>query len=102
MMSIGYLAHPDMKRFELNDSTLFSPPRPDAAAGSTWSAPQMPAFADFFGTYFHGKSFSVSEPKCSSMLENMKRCWENNKNGNPEDQCSYYINGFERLACAAN
>ena len=27
-MSTGYLAHPDMKRFALNDSTLFVPPAP--------------------------------------------------------------------------
>ena len=29
--STGYLTHPDMKRFALNDSTLFVPPRPDVA-----------------------------------------------------------------------
>ena len=29
-MSTGYLAHPDMKRFGLDDSTLFTPPRPNA------------------------------------------------------------------------
>merc|ERR1712166_1294235 len=27
-MSTGYLTHPDMKRFEINDSTVFVPPRP--------------------------------------------------------------------------
>ena len=30
--STGYLAHPDMKLFALNDSTLFVPPRPDVFA----------------------------------------------------------------------
>merc|ERR1711957_615381 len=29
-LSTGYLAHPDMKRFFINDSTLFSPPSPHA------------------------------------------------------------------------
>ena len=32
--STGYLAHPDMKRFALNDSTLFVPPRPDVAVSA--------------------------------------------------------------------
>merc|ERR1711907_670006 len=30
VMSTGYLAHPDMKRFALDDATLYVPPRPDA------------------------------------------------------------------------
>ena len=36
-MSTGYLTHPDMKRFELNDSTVFVPPRPDVANGHSES-----------------------------------------------------------------
>ena len=30
--SIGFLQHPDMNRFALNDASLFVPPRPDAWA----------------------------------------------------------------------
>ena len=33
-MSTGYLTHPDMKRFEINDSTVFVPPRPDVHGGA--------------------------------------------------------------------
>ena len=33
LMGIGYLTHPDMKRFAISDSTMFAPPRPDAWAG---------------------------------------------------------------------
>ena len=32
MLSSGYLEHPDMKRFELNDATAYLPPRPTAWA----------------------------------------------------------------------
>ena len=103
MMSTGYLAHPDMKRFELDDATLFVPPRPDAHAQALVGgvqAPQVPSFGDFFGTYFAGRNFSVANPKCSSMLESMKRCWENHTDSDPTEACQFYINGFERLACA--
>ena len=31
-VSTGYLTHPDMKFFHLNDSALFVPPRPDVFA----------------------------------------------------------------------
>ena len=101
ILSIGYLNHPDMKRFMINDATLFAPIRPDAAPGAATAGSSVPSFADFFGTYFHGRSFTVTNAKCSSMLESMKRCWENNAAGSPAEQCSYYINGFERLACAS-
>ena len=75
------MQHPDLKRFELNDSTLFVPPRPDVFAQSLVAGfmPQTtPTFGDFFGTYFAGRSFSVANPKCTSMLEGMKKCYENN------------------------
>ena len=102
-MSTAYLNHPDLKRFMLNDATFYRPPRPDAWAQGLIAgaaATQMPAFSDFFATYFGGRSFNVAEPKCTGMLENLKRCFENNSDGNPEEQCAYYVNGFERLACA--
>ena len=100
LMGIGYLQHPDMKRFAINDSNMFAPPRPDAWAGHIAAAAAVaPAFGDYFGTYFAGRSFSVTDPKCSSMLESMKRCWENHSEG-AEEACGYYVQGFERLACA--
>ena len=33
LMGIGYLTHPDMKRFAIMDSNMFIPPRPDVWAG---------------------------------------------------------------------
>ena len=33
-MSTGYLQHPDMKRFGLDDATLFVPPRPSVWANA--------------------------------------------------------------------
>ena len=100
-LSSGFLAHPDMKRFELNDATLFVPPRPNAWAQSLvagMAAPQVPTFGDFFASYFAGRSFNVVNPKCTSMMEGMKKCYENNED--PVTQCQYYIQGFERLSCA--
>ena len=101
-LSTGYLDHPDMKRFELNDATFFAPPRPDAWAQNIVAGiagASMPSFGDFFGTYFAGRSFNVTNPKCSQMLEGMKKCYENNDQADPVSQCQYYIQGFERLAC---
>ena len=103
-LSTGYLMHPDMKRFEINDSTLFLPPNPFAwatAAGMGAMAPKaegVPSFGDFFATYFAGKSYSCHEAKCNTMLEGLKKCWENHASKNPQEQCAYYIQGFERVA----
>ena len=104
-MSTGFLQHPDMKRFGLNDSTFFIPPRPSAwasmmgvgAMGTVASG--IPSFDDFFSTYFAGRSFNVTEPKCNTMLEGMKKCYENHAEKNPVNTCQYYIQGFERFAC---
>ena len=108
-MSTGFLEHPDMKRFNLCDSTLFAPPRPNAWANAfpnctfgLGAAPQIPAFGDFFATYFAGRSFNVAEPKCTQMMEGMKRCYENHADKDPVDTCQYYIQGFERMACGKN
>ena len=103
-MSIGYLTHPDMKRFGINDATFFVPPRPDvaitAATVGMASAPQVvPTFGDFFASYFAGRSFNVSSPACNTFMEGMKRCYENHENKDPVGTCAYYINGFERMAC---
>ena len=103
--STGYLEHPDMKRFGISDSTLFVPPRPSAwvtamGIGMGASSTSVPSFGDFFATYFAGKSYYVSEGKCSVMMEGMKKCWENNSaKGDPQSTCAYYIQGFERMSC---
>ena len=105
MLSTGYLAHPDAKRFGMNDSTLLVPPRPNAWATTGTeapAAPQIPSFGDFFATYFAGRSFDVSNQRCSTMLEGMKRCYENHSSESPVDSCQYYIQGFERFACGRN
>ena len=107
-MSIGYLQHPDMKRFNIQDCTLFAPPRPNASATAmalgmfSTAAVQTPAFGDFFASYFAGRSFNVSDQKCSQVLEGMKKCYENHSSANPVEACQYYIQGFERFACGAN
>ena len=94
-MSTGYLQHPDMKRFQLNDSTLFVPPNPfvwaTALSLSQGAAAQTPSFGDFFANYFGGRSFTVNNPKCNTMLEGMKRCYENNASKDPVGTCQYYI-----------
>ena len=98
--STGYLQHPDMKRFSLNDSTLFVPPNPlvwASALAVAGNASQNQSFGDFFYSYFGGRSYS-SNPKANTMLEGMKRCWENHASKDPQAACQYYIQGFERLA----
>ena len=56
VFSTGYLAHPDMKRFGISDSTLFTPPRPGAWANALGlgaaTAASFPSFGEFFGAYF--------------------------------------------------
>jgi hypothetical protein len=71
-----------MKLFNLNDSALFVPPRPDAFAtaagiGAGVQGSNYPGFGDFFATYFAGRSFKVGDGRCSTMLEGMKKCYEN-------------------------
>ena len=93
--STGYLQHPDMKRFGINDCTLFVPPNPAAfvsimGIGAGVEQTQVPAFGDFFATYFAGKSYNVSDSKSNAMMEGMKKCFENNKE-EPVEQCQYYI-----------
>ena len=104
-ISTGHLIHPDMKRFNIKAShAFFAPPRPNAyvsgAGMMAVAAPEIPSFGDFFASYFAGRSFNVSDNKCSASLENMKRCYENNSK-NPEEACQFYIGSFERSACGA-
>ena len=103
-MSTGYLNHPEMKFFKHNDATLYVPPNPLVWAtafgvGAGVSHATIPSFGDFFGTYFAGRSFNVTEPKCTSMLEGLKKCYENHSAKAPVETCQYYIQGFERMAC---
>ena len=94
--SVGYLQHPDMKRFGIADSTFFKPPRPSAfvtamGIGAGLEASPIPSFGDFFATYFSGKSYYVSDGKCGAMMEGMKKCYENNEQEDPVESCQYYI-----------
>ena len=98
-MSTGQLEHPDMKRFEINDSTAFVPPRPDVANGATFTAAPAPTYFDFFSTYFAGRSLNSSDPKCNTFMMGMKACFENNANSDPVNSCAFYINSVDRLAC---
>ena len=105
MRSVGYLSHPDMKRFNIGEHALFAPPRPNALVTAmsmglmARAATQVPSFGDFFASQFAGRSFDVSNENCSKALEGMKRCYENHSSANPQQACQYYINGFERFAC---
>ena len=88
--SIGFLQHPDMRRFGLNDASLYAPPRPDAWAQAllvTHAVGGIPSFGDFFATYFGGRSFSVSEPNASKALEGLKKCYENHSSSDPVSAC---------------
>ena len=91
-----------MKRFGINDSTFFNPPRPGAWVNAPGlgavTAASFPSFGEFFGAYFQGKSFNTTDPKCAVMVEGMKKCYENNSK-DPINQCQYYISGFERMSC---
>ena len=92
-MSTGYLSHPDMKRFGLDDSTVFVPPRPNAFMNAlsmgmpAMAATQVPSFGDFFGSYFGGRPMNITNPKCTSMLEGMKKCYENHAKADPINTC---------------
>ena len=99
-MSTGYLTHPDMKRFEINDSTVFVPPRPDVANGAyATEAVAAPSYLDFFSTYFAGRSLNSSDPKCNTFMMGMKSCFENNSKTDPVNSCAFYINSVERHNC---
>ena len=101
--SLGNLFHPDMKRFNIADRSLFKPPRPDAFVGgavaATAAAATYPTFSDFFRSYFGGRPYSTYEPKCQQFLQGMKSCFENNASSDPVGTCEFYIAGFEKAAC---
>ena len=92
MFGIGYLMHPDMKRFDIQDATLWAPPRPDAwVSGENVHekkhAPVVPAFGDFFASYFGGRQFNCANDNCTRALEGLKKCWENHATKNPVESC---------------
>ena len=100
-LTIGYLDHPDMKRFNINTPILFAPPNPEKMVGYKREDQSLPSFADFFHSYFGGATIQVSNASCGKMMENMKRCYENHsKDGSAIAQCTYYIDGFRRMSCA--
>ena len=104
-MSIGQLAHPDLKRFQMNTQFLFAPPHPEKVMGASVGAASVPAFGTFFQSYF-GSNMSMnkmgSDDRCGKMFFNMKRCYESStkRAEDFESSCSYYIDGFRRLACS--
>ena len=100
-MSIGQLAHPDLKRFQIATPYLFAPHNPLKVAGAVAAATSFPSFGNFFSYYFGGSTYQLSDSKCGKMLENMKKCYEAStaRNDNPSQSCAYYIDGFRRMAC---
>ena len=101
-LSIGQLAHPDLKRFQINTPFLFAPPNPAKVMGASAAAMSVPTFGAFFSSYFGGATYRLSDSRCGKMLENIKRCYENStsRQDDPEASCAYYIDGFRRLACS--
>ena len=101
-ISVGQLAHPDLKRFQINTPYFFAPPNPEAVPGNAApAAPGIPSFGAFFSAYFGGSTYSMSDAKCGKMLENMKKCYETSakRADDPQASCAYYIDGFRRMAC---
>ena len=98
--SSGMLANPEIKKFQINTPVLFSPPNPAKMPGAAASCAAVPSFGSFFSAYFGGATYNLGDNKCGKMLEGMKRCYESNKADDPVSHCSYYIDGFKRMACA--
>ena len=100
--SIGQLAHPDTKRFQINTPYPFAPPNPAKVAGAAAAGAAVPSFGSFFSSYFGGSTYQLSNQKCGKMLESMKKCYEGStkRSDNPAETCAYYIDGFRRMACA--
>ena len=90
-----------MKRFQINTPFLFAPPNPEKVVGASPAATNFPSFGNFFSSYFGGSTYQLSDSKCGKMLENMKKCYEGStkRADNPAESCSYYIDGFRRMAC---
>ena len=94
--SIGQLAHPDMKRFQINTPVLFSPPNPSKEASfSGQSNNALPSFNSFYHSYFGIAAVNLRDSKCSSFLSGMKKCFDNNPT-TANSACAYYVDGFKR------
>ncbi len=90
-----------MKRFSIATPILFAPPNPLKMPLATQSqAGSVPSFSSFFQSYFGNKTYYLGNPNCGKMLEQMKRCFETNQMGDPHKRCSFYVDGFKRMACA--
>lgn len=98
-LSSGYLLHPEMFKFQLNTPYLFAPPNPAKVVGAAAVASSVPSFSNFFSAYFGGRTYQLTDTKCGKYLEGMKRCYENNI-ANADSACTYYVDGFKRLACS--
>ena len=89
-----------MKKFAIMTPILFAPPNPIKVPGfSPEAAAGVLSFASFFSAYFGSASYNLGGSNCGKMLENMKKCYENNST-RPAEACSYYVDGFRRMACA--
>ena len=75
-LSIGQLAHPDLKRFQINTPFLFAPPNPEKVMNGSAASVKIPSFASFFSAYFGGATYQMSDTRCGKMLESMKKCYE--------------------------
>ena len=87
-----------MKKFAIMTPILFAPPNPVKVPGFTENVSGLPSFANFFSAYFGNSSYNLGDSRCGKMLENMKRCYENNTS-RANDACSFYVDGFKRMAC---
>ncbi len=96
-MSIGMLANPEMAKFAIATPILFVPPNPFKTVGYVAEEQKIPTFSDFFDAYFGGATLNMEHPSAGKMLGGMRQCYQNNQS-NPVDACSYYINGFKRMA----
>jgi len=93
--SIGYLQHPDMKKFAIFTPILFAPPNPTKVPGIEAAKSEIPSFANFFHSYFGFQQFNIKTDRCSKLLSSAKSCFENNT-ARPIEACSYYLDTFSR------
>ena len=69
--SIGYLQHPDMKKFAIMTPILFAPPNPLKIAGFTAAVSSVPSFSTFFSSYFGSANYNSSNTACGRMMAGM-------------------------------
>jgi hypothetical protein len=71
VFSTGQLAHPDMKRFQINTPMLFAPPNPAKVAGAVAAAAAFPSFQQFYTGMFNGQTLSTSGEACQKMVTSL-------------------------------